>query len=172
MVAGANCGEVLAWNARTGKLLRRVALPGQISALALSHDKRLVAAASPEGARVADRSAAPVRSARFLRRRAGYTSLDFGAGDRTLAAGVSDKTVRMWDMRENRLLRKLPLQDSVMVRFTPNGRTLIAAELGGACSAFDPCPGCDDLKALMSAAQKRVTRKLTAGERSRYLSGF
>jgi len=130
-----------------------------------------VAAAAPEGrVSLLDLRSGSVGAIPAAAR--GITSLDFGAGDGTLAAGVADKTMRVWDMRKNRLLRKLPLQDSVMVRFTPNGRTLIAAELSGALLAFDPCPGCENLKTLMSAAAKRVTRKLTAGERSRYLSGF
>jgi WD40 repeat protein len=171
VVAGANCGEVYAWDARTGKLLRRTVLPGQIAALALSHNKRLVAAASPEGREsLIDLRNGSIGGIPAAAR--GITSLDFGAGDRTLAAGVTDHTIRIWDLRKNRLLRKVPLQDSVMVRFTPNGRTLIAAELSGALMTFDPCPGCENEKALMSAAAKRVTRKLTAGERSRYLSGF
>ena len=63
-------------------------------------------------------------------------------------------------------------QGLIVVRFTPNGRTLIAAELSGALLAFDPCPGCENLKALMSAAKNRVSRQLTSGERARYLSGF
>src|SRR5262249_52477548 len=102
----------------------------------------------------------------------GIDSLDFGAGDRTLAAGVTDKTVRIWDVSSGRLLRELPMQDAVAARFTPDGRHLLATQLNGAMALFDPCPGCGNPKALLADAAKRVTRKLTAAEEKTYLSGF
>jgi WD40 repeat protein len=171
VVAGATCGELLAWNARTGKLLRRVMLGGQITGLALSHDKRTAAVASPEGRlTLVDLPTGAQRTIPGAPR--GINSLDFGAGDRTLAAGVDDRTVRVWDVHSGRLLRELSLQAPGAVRFTPDGRRLVTAELTGALSAFDPCPGCENAHALLSEAARRATRRLTPAEQRTYLSGF
>jgi WD40 repeat protein len=171
VVAGATCGEVLAWNARTGKLLRRIAVSGQISGIALSRNKRSVAIASPEGRiTVLDLRTGAQRTIPGAPR--GINSLDFGAGDRTLAAGVDDNTVRLWDVSSDRLLRVITLPAPATVRFTPSGRKLITAQMTGVLKVIDPCPSCENASALLSQAARRVTRKLTSAERRTYLSGF
>jgi WD40 repeat protein len=171
VVAGANCGEVFAWNARTGKLLRHIVLPGQITGVALGHDSRTVAVASPDGrVTLLDLRSFAQRSIPGPPR--GIDSLDFSAGDRLLGAGVVDGTVRIWDTASGRLMRELPLQTAVAVRFTPDGRKLVTTELNGVMRVFDPCPGCGNADALLSEAARRVTRQLTPAEKKTYLSGF
>jgi WD40 repeat protein len=171
VVGGATCAELLEWNARTGRLLRRVALPGQIAGLALSHDKRTAAVASPDGRlSLVDLATGAERTIPAAPR--GVESLDFGAGDRTLAAGVADKTVHIWDVATGRLLRQLPLQSAAVARFTPNGSKLVVGQRTGALSVYDACPGCDSPKALLSEAARRASRQLTPQERRTYLSGF
>jgi WD40 repeat protein len=170
-VAGASCGEVFAWNGHTGKLVRRVTLPGQITGLAMGHDGRTVAVASPDGRiTLIDLTTGSRRSIPGPPR--GINSLDFGAGDRVLAAGVDDGTVRIWDTANGRLLRELPLQQAAAVRFTPDGRRLMTIELNGVLRLFDACPGCGDAHALLGEAARRATRQLTPAERETYLSGF
>jgi WD40 repeat protein len=171
VVAASTCGELLAWNADTGKLLYRSVVTGQITGLALSRDKRTAAIASPDG-RVALVDLATGTQHAIPGTPRGINSLDFGAGDRTLAAGVDDGTVRIWDVSSDRLLRVLRLQAPAMVRFTPSGRKLVVAQLTGALQVFDPCPACENADALTSRAARRVTRKLTAAERRTYLTGF
>ena len=171
VVAGANCGEALVWNARTGKLIRRSTLAGQITGLALAHDRRTIAAASPDG-RLALIDLATGTQRLIPGAPRGINSLDFGARDRILAAGAADKTVRVWDVADQRLLRELPLQAAAAARFTPDGHSLIAMELTGVISVFAPCPGCENAHALQSEGARRATRKLTAAERRTYLSGF
>jgi WD40 repeat protein len=102
----------------------------------------------------------------------GINSLDFGAGDRLLAAGAADGVLRVWDVPSARLLREIPLQSTVAARFTPDGKMLLATQLTGALSLYKPCPGCGDKKVLLSEAARRVTRKLSDTERKTYLSGF
>ena len=171
VVAGSICGEVLTWNARTGKLLRRIAVSGQIAALALSRDKRTVAIASPDG-RLALLDIATGSQSAIPGAPRGINSLDFGAGDRTLAAGVDDNTVRIWDVNSDRLLRVISLPAPATARFTPSGRKLITAQLTGVLKVIDPCPSCEDAQALLSQAARQVTRKLTQAEQRTYLSGF
>jgi WD40 repeat protein len=171
VVAGANCGELIAWNARTGKLVRRMALPGQITGLALGHDNRTAAVASPEGrVSVIDVRSGAQRQIPGAPR--GINSLDFGAGDRLLAAGAADGVLRVWDVPSARLLREIPLQSTVAARFTPDGKMLLATQLTGALSLYKPCPGCGEKRVLLSEAARRVTRKLSDTERKTYLSGF
>jgi WD40 repeat protein len=170
VVAGASCAEVLAWDARTGRLLRRATLPGQVAALALSHDKRVVAVASPDGRLSLISLAGGQRTIPEAPR--GIDSLAFGPGDKTIAAGITDKTVRIWDVKTENLLRSLPLQAAATARFTPNGRWLVAADLTGALRVFHACPNCANARGLLSEAGRRVTRQLTQAERRTYLSGF
>ncbi|MFL5332110.1 MAG: WD40 repeat domain-containing protein, partial [Geminicoccaceae bacterium] len=87
VVAGANCGEALVWNALTGKLIRRSTLAGQITGLALAHDRRTLAAASPDG-RLALIDLATGTQRLIPGAPRGINSLDFGARDRMLAAGA------------------------------------------------------------------------------------
>jgi hypothetical protein len=170
-VAGATCGEVFAWNAHTGKLLRRMALPGQVAGFALGHDGRTVAVASPDGRiTLVDLRTGAQHSIPDAPR--GVDSLDFGAGDRLLVAGAVDKTVRIWDTASGRLLRELPLDDAAAAKFTPDGRRLMTIELDGVLRLFDACPGCGDAHALLGEAARRATRQLTPAERKTYLSGF
>ena len=171
VIGAATCAEVFAWDARTGKLLRRFLLPGQTSGLALSHDKKTVAIASPEGRLILiDLRSGAQRAIPGAPR--GLNSVDFGAGDRTLAGGANDKTIRVWDTASGRLLRELPLEAVGRVRFTLNGRELVASELTGAVKVFASCPGCGNAHALLAEAERRATRKLTPAERRTYLSGF
>lgn len=170
VVAGATCGEVLAWNALTGKLIRRIEVSGQITGMALSRDKRTVAIASPDGRlTLLDVATGSQRTIPDAPR--GINSLDFGAGDRTLAAGVVDGTVRIWDVTTDRLLRLITLPSPAAVRFTPGGATLITAQLTGVLKAIHPCPSCEDAHALLAEAARQVTRKLTPAETRTYLSG-
>jgi WD40 repeat protein len=164
VVAGAICGEVFAWNTQTGNLIYRVALPGQVSAMALTHDKRIVAVASPDGrfTLIGLGTGAQVSIPGAPR---GVISLDFGPGDKTLAGGIADKTVRIWDVASRRLLRVLPLAAAATARFTPNGRRLVVSDLTGALKVIDPCPSCQDTRALLVQAKRRVTRGLTSAER-------
>ena len=171
VVAGATCGEVMAWNAHTGKLLRRTAVTGQITGLALGRDKRTVAIASPDGRlTLLDLATGAQRAIPGAPR--GINSLDFGAGDRTLAAGVDDNTVRIWDVNSDHLLRVVSLPAPATARFTPSGDKLITAQLNGVVKAIDPCPSCEDAPALLSRAARQVTRKLTPAEQRTYLPGF
>jgi WD40 repeat protein len=170
VVAGATCGEVMAWNGRTGKLLRRTSVNGQITGLALANDKRTVAIASPDG-RITLLNLATGSQRTIPKAPRGINSLDFGAGDRTLAAGVDDNTIRIWDVNSDRLLRVVTLPSPATARFTPNGKQLIASQLNGVLKAIDPCPRCENASGLMALARDRVTRKLTPAERRTYLAG-
>jgi WD40 repeat protein len=171
VVAGATCGEVMSWNADTGKLLLHTAVAGQITGLALTHNDRTAAIASPDG-RVTVLNLATGAQHTIPGAPRGINSLDFGAGDRTLAAGVDDGSVRIWDVSSHRLLRVLQGQAPAGARFTPSGRKLVAAQLTGALEVFDPCPACEDAHGLLGRATERATRKLSPAERRTYLSGF
>jgi WD40 repeat protein len=170
VVAGAVCGEIMSWNARTGKLLRRTSVSGQITGLALTRDGRTLAVASPDG-RITMLNLATGAQHPIPKAPRGINSLDFGAGDRTLVAGVDDGTIRIWDVSSNRLLRVVTLPAPATARFTPDGKHLIAAQLTGVLKEIDPCPRCENASGLMALARDRVTRKLTAAERRTYLSG-
>jgi WD40 repeat protein len=171
VVGGATCGELLEWNAHSGKLIRRYTLPGQIAGMALTHDGRTAATASPDGGiTLTDLVTGSQRAIAGAPR--GINSLDFGADGRTLAAGVDDATIRIWDVASGRQLRQLQLQTAPAPQFTPNGRELLASQLTGALSFFEPCPGCGGAKPLLAAAAQRATRQLTPAEKKTYLSGF
>jgi WD40 repeat protein len=117
-----------------------------------------------------------VAKRRSLRKLTGHTrgisTLAFDPRGTMLATGSADNTVRIWDPTSGRTLRILDMPTYVYaVDFTRDGR-LYTLDNNGIVSIWDPCPGCNDGDALLAAADKRVTRKLTTLEKETFLGGF
>jgi WD40 repeat protein len=103
LVAGGTASsEVLLWEFPSGRLLRRIATPGDaIGALAFSPDARLLAVSSDPSHLVRLHDASTGREVAALRgHRNGVTSLAWSAGGESLVSGGRDGLTIVWDVRE------------------------------------------------------------------------
>ncbi|MGD2184333.1 WD40 repeat domain-containing protein [Lusitaniella coriacea] len=66
-----------------------------------------------------------------------------GSGDRTLASGSSDRTVRLWRVRDGNLLRAIAAHEDAVksVSFSPDGNVLASASLDRTIALWDVATG-------------------------------
>ena len=171
-MAGATfCGDVVVWDAKTGKRVEGFHIGGQISQIAFGRGRLLAVGSWDSTVTLWD--VAKRRSlVKLTGHSRGISTLAFNPSGTMLATGSADNTIRIWDPTSGRTLRILNLPTYVYsVDFSRDGR-LYALDNTGVVSVWDPCPGCNDADALLAAAGKRATRKLTQLERDTFLGGF
>lgn len=117
-------GEVLLWDARTGKL--RATLFGGVTAAAFDSRGSLVATGHERGVRVWD-----ARTGVLMHELRGHsaevTVLRFGADDATLVSASRDGTARVWDLHTPPELALVGLDSgSTPPQYSPDGRWIVA----------------------------------------------
>src|SRR6185436_9907153 len=129
-------GEVVVWEAKTGKLLWRHAVESGMTALIFSPDGKSLAVGSfGENCYLFDAS-----SGKVLATLSGHGEsarcVAFSPDSRTLVIGCYDESIRLWDWQKGEELKSLQGQgDRVFsVAFLPDGKTLASGGgLGTAC---------------------------------------
>ena len=87
-----------------------------------------------------------------------------------LATASIDHTVLIWDARTGQELRVLDHPDAANnVAFSPDSQSVATLDFDGTIRMWDACHACQNAKALLAAAEKRVTRQLTQYERHAFL---
>jgi WD40 repeat protein len=136
--------ELGAWGAETHELILALDYPGRVSAVALSADGRLMAAAGPDGRVLLWRTDTGAAYGAPLAHPAGVHGLAFLPNTHTLLTGCADGAARLWDCDRGALLggpmshyrsadrpaREWPFLDGVAaVAVSPDGKCAVT----GAC---------------------------------------
>jgi WD40 repeat protein/tRNA A-37 threonylcarbamoyl transferase component Bud32 len=160
--------ELKVWDVLANRELASLDVPpAPIFAVAFSRDARLLAAGIDNDIHLWEVSAlAPPKRLRVLHGHTGdIRALSFAPDGRTLASGALDRTARLWDVPDGRLLTSLRdrLGSVLAVAFSPDGRTVA---VGG-----DPIR---DLPPVVLwevvRSQTRLTLGHPAGETFRHLA--
>jgi WD40 repeat protein len=167
------CGYAEVWNARTGALLRKVDVGGEVSAVDLDADgsRLLVSSWDSRGAIYDVATGTPLVN--LIGDTRGLEDAAFSPDDTQVVTASLDHTVRVWDARTGQALRVLTLPDNQYpVAFNATGSEFAIAESNprpGAPDAvriFDTCPGCNSPRGLLALAAPQVTSQLTVLERT------
>ena len=100
----------------------------------------------------------------------GIQSVAFSPDGAFLATASLDGSARIWDAHTGLELRIIddsaPLNN---VAFSPDGRRVATLDYAGVINTWDACTDCQNPHALLTLAQKRITRQLTAAESRAFL---
>jgi WD40 repeat protein len=151
-LTGLHEGLVRLWDRSTGKQLRLLAVSGPaITSLAFSPDGKLLTAASWD-TRLQVWEVATGQERYCLEHPAGITSIAFAPDGKTLAAATlatrTGYSVHLWELATGKEIRRLQgkfndrVERPVIVRYTPDGMTLVAKAHGdGPISLWDASTG-------------------------------
>ncbi|KAI0741670.1 WD40 repeat-like protein [Daedaleopsis nitida] len=143
LVTGSYDHEIRFWEAWSGicsRTIPRAAESGQVNRLAISSDKRFLAAAIHKKAYIYDIAAAPAAGpvAIFEGHNGNITALCFHSEGKWLATGSEDGTIRTWDLRGSPLHpnydNEVPVNDVVV---HPNQGELISCDQAGRIKQWD-----------------------------------
>jgi len=138
--------ELGAWAAETHELILALDYPGQVSAVALSADGRLLAAAGPDGRVLLWRTDTGEAYGKPLAHPAGVHGIAFLPSTHTLLTGCADGAARLWDGDRGALLgdpmshyrsadrpaREWPFLDGVRaVAVSPDGKSAVTGGCDG-----------------------------------------
>ena len=174
LVAGADfCGNVYVWNAASGRRVSAFREGGEVSRIAFDPHAETQLAVGSWDSQITIWN---VRSAKATRVLTGHTRGVSGVGyspDGALLASSSlDRTVRIWDPSNGRLLRVLRQPAPAFgATFSPDGREVVSTDPSGIVRIWDACTACGDAGALMRLAKEHVTRRLSSLERATFLTG-
>jgi WD40 repeat protein len=151
-------GAVSLWDVAEGKELRRLAgPPGAWVKLAFAADGKALAAADTEGGVTLWDLPEGKKRGSCAARVPVVRTLGFLADGTPVAAGVRGQELRLWEVPSGRLLspEEGHPADVGMVRFTPNGRSLVSASLDGTVCLWDLRPGANPAERITAKQRRR-----------------
>jgi WD40 repeat protein len=173
LATGDFCGRVEVWNVATGhRVGRPFTIGGELAMIAFApHGSRIAVAGWNGVVTVAD-----ARTGRVVAQLTGDTSgvpyVAYSPNGRYLATVSLDHTARIYDAHSLQALRVWEHPDpAIVVGFSPDSRQLDTADTDNVIRVWDACTACENPKALLALAAKRVTRSLTPHERRNFGAG-
>jgi WD40 repeat protein/class 3 adenylate cyclase len=167
-------GSVSAWDAESGESVMTLAgdgTPVSIHGLAVSADGMRVATAHDDGS-IRTWVTATRAVSQVLRGDWATTwRLRFSPDGSRIAAGHDDGRARAWDAATGQPLITIASDpaDVYGVAWSPDGTHLLLANRRRSAATLHACSTCGGTEAVMEVARARVTRGLTALERSVFL---
>jgi WD40 repeat protein len=141
-------GAVRLWDAKSGRMLRRLGNPAeQVMAVAVSSNGEQIAAAGAQASGAGfvhvwhPATGKPVWSANDHAKE--VLAVAFGNGNRLLATGAADGLVKIRDAHTGRLVRTLADHKggATSLAFTPDGNNLLCGEAHGGARIWDTSTG-------------------------------
>jgi WD40 repeat protein len=169
------CGQLEVWDTRTGRRVGHMVSFGfvnNIGPVRFSPDgKQLAVANSTNDGQVTILDRATDRTVAVLTAHTRQVQdLAYSPDGALLATASIDDTARIWDARTGQELRVLDHPDAVNnVAFSPDSQSVATLDFHGTIRVWDACTACQNAKALLALAEKRVTRQLTRDERHAFL---
>lgn len=169
VATGTPCGEVATYDTTTGRRVSLVDTGEHLAWLALSPGGVRLAIASDDGTITVAATSTGRIIGRLTQNTYGVTSVAFSPNGRYLASSGIDDTVRIFDTRTLAELRVIPQPNpTLQVAFTNDGSDVLTLDDFGIVRRWDACTDCENPRALLALASSRVTRSLTAAERTEF----
>jgi len=171
VAAGKFCGTgIRVWSVATGKPVGRpLRLTGELAWIAFRPDGRRLAVASWNGTIEVSPVPATGRTTQLTENTKGVPMVAYSPDGRYLASAGLDHTVRIFDARSLAELRVIVQPDAdTGVAFIPDSAQVLSWGADNTVRWWDACTDCENPSALLALADARVTRRLTARERSEF----
>ena len=161
------CGVVIVWDARTGRLIRRINQGGEVSSASLNADGSRLLISSWDSRATIWNLHTGKPAVNLIGHTRGIQNATLSRdGSHGLTASL-DHTVRLWNARTGQVMRVLTFAgDPAEVAFSPDGSQFAVADDTGTVSVWDTCPGCQDPHALLTLAAPHLHDQLTTLERT------
>jgi WD40 repeat protein len=171
IAAGTFCGTgIRVWRVATGKPVgRELRLSGELAWIAFRPDGRRLAVASWNGTIEVSPVPATGSPIELTENTKGVPMVAYSPDGRYLASAGLDHSVRIFDARSLAELRVTVQPDAVTgVAFTADSGQVLSWGADNTVRRWDACTDCENPPALLALAQTRVTRTLTAQERTEF----
>lgn len=167
IAAGFFPGQVEIWSARSRRPVQRFTEPGQISSVSINRSDTEVLVGSWDGVATLWNLRTGTIIRNLIGAGGGISDATFTPDARYVVTASLDRTLRIWDPANGRLLRTYTLPDvSGSMVVSPHGDSIATFDNAGILRVYDTCADCQSAKGLLSLAAQRGRLALSAREQA------